>query len=280
MNSSELADALGTPVASLHRVAGGDINEGWAAELESGERLFIKTRPGAPAGEYAAEAAGLRWLGEAITVPEVVAVDDWFLALRWVDEGLLDEEALGRDLAALHAAGASGFGTTPHGGPLRLGAAQLPEGEGEDWATFYARWRIAPLADQALERGALSREGRAAIERVCERMADLAGPPEDPARLHGDLWSGNVMGGVDGRPVLVDPAAYGGHREVDLAMLRLFGRISPTTLATYEERIPLAEGHSDRVQLYQLLPLLVHAVLFGGSYGASAAQAARRYAGG
>jgi fructosamine-3-kinase len=274
-----LPDELG-PVASAHRVAGGDINDAWAVELESGDRLFVKTRAGAPAGEYAAEAAGLAWLGEAITVPEVVAVDEAFLALRWIDEGLLDEESLGRDLAALHAAGASGFGATPHGGALRLGAADLPQGDSDDWASFYAHRRIAPLADQALERGALSREGRAAIERVCERMADLAGPPEDPARLHGDLWAGNVMGGSDGRPVLVDPAAYGGHREVDLAMLRLFGRISGATLAAYEERTPLAEGHEDRVQLYQLLPLLVHAVLFGGSYGASAAQAARRYAGG
>ena len=274
-----LPDELG-PVASAHRIAGGDINDAWAVELQSGERLFVKTRPDAPAGEYAAEAAGLRWLGDAVTVPEVVAVDDAFLALRWVDEGLLDEEALGSDLAAMHAAGAPGFGWTPHGGALRLGAVELPGGESEDWATYYARWRIAPLADQALARGALSREGRAVIERVCERMADLAGPPEDPARLHGDLWSGNVMGGADGRPVLVDPAAYGGHREVDLAMLRLFGRISPTTLAAYEELLPLAEGHAERVQLYQLLPLLVHAVLFGGSYGASAAQAARRYAGG
>jgi fructosamine-3-kinase len=274
-----LPDELG-PVASAHRVAGGDINDAWAVELESGDRLFVKTRAGAPSGEYAAEAAGLAWLGEAITVPEVVAVDEAFLALRWIDEGLLDEESLGRDLAALHAAGAPGFGTTPHGGALRLGAADLPQGDSDDWASFYAHRRIAPLADQALERGALSREGRAAIERVCEHMADLAGPPEDPARLHGDLWAGNVMGGSDGRPVLVDPAAYGGHREVDLAMLRLFGRISGATLAAYEERMPLAEGHEDRVQLYQLLPLLVHAVLFGGSYGASAAQAARRYAGG
>jgi fructosamine-3-kinase len=280
MNSSRLTEALGLPVAGMHRVAGGDINEAWAVELASGERLFVKTRPAAPPGEYAAEAAGLRWLGEAVAVPEVVAAGDGFLALRWVDEGPLDEEALGRDLAALHAAGAPGFGYTPHGGPLRLGAAELPEGEGEDWATFYAHWRIAPLADQAFERGALSREGRAAVERVCEHMADIAGPPEDPARLHGDLWAGNVMGGADGRPVLVDPAAYGGHREVDLAMLRLFGRVSPTTLAAYEERAPLAEGHAERVQLYQLLPLLVHAVLFGGSYGASAAQAARRYVGG
>jgi fructosamine-3-kinase len=272
------AEALG-PIRSRHRIAGGDINDAWAVELESGERLFVKTRASAPPGEYAAEAAGLRWLGEAgIRVPGVVALDDGFLALRWVDEGLLDDEALGRDLAALHQSGAPAFGYTPHDLPLRLGAAELPSGEAGDWATFYARWRIAPLADQALERGALTREGRAAIERVCERMPDLAGPPEDPARLHGDLWSGNVMAGTDGRPVLVDPAAYGGHREVELAMLRLFGRISPATLAAYQEPAPLADGHADRVQLYQLLPLLVHAVLFGGSYGASAAQAARRYA--
>ena len=274
------AEAL-APLRSRHRIGGGDINDAWAVERESGERLFVKTRAGARPGEYEAEAAGLRWLGESgVRVPDVVAAGDDFLALSWIDEGLLDDEALGRDLATLHAAGAPGFGFTPHGGRLYLGAAVLPEGEGEDWATFYARWRIAPLADQAFERGALSREGRSAIERVCERMADLAGPPEDPARLHGDLWSGNVMAGSDGRPVLIDPAAYGGHREVDLAMLRLFGRISPTTLAAYEERAPLAEGHADRVQLYQLLPLLVHAVLFGGSYGASAAQAARRYCGG
>jgi fructosamine-3-kinase len=152
-----LPDELG-PIASAHRVAGGDINDAWAVELESGDRLFVKTRAGAPAGEYAAEAAGLAWLGEAITVPEVVAVDEAFLALRWIDEGLLDEESLGRDLAALHAAGASGFGATPHGGALRLGAADLPQGDSDDWASFYAHRRIAPLADQALERGALSRE--------------------------------------------------------------------------------------------------------------------------
>jgi fructosamine-3-kinase len=281
MRSREIAEALGRAVASVHRVAGGDINEAWAVELDDGERLFVKARAAAAPGEYSAEEAGLAWLGAAgVRVPRVVAATERFLALEWIDEGSLDEETLGRDLAALHAAGAPAFGFTPHGGAVRLGGVELPAGEGDDWAAFYGRGWIGPLADRALERGALSQEGRAAIERVCERMGDLAGPPEDPARLHGDLWSGNVMAATDGRPVLIDPAAYGGHREVDLAMLRLFGRISPTTLAAYEERLPLAEGHADRVQLYQLLPLLVHALLFGGSYGASAAQAARRYAGG
>jgi fructosamine-3-kinase len=281
MRSHELAEALGRPVASVHRVAGGDINEAWAVELEDGERLFVKARAKAAPDEYTAEESALAWLGATgVRVPRVIAATMRFLALEWIDEGPLDDEALGRDLAALHTAGAPAFGFTPHGGSVRLGGVELPGGDSDDWAAFYGRVWIAPLADRAFERGSLSREGRAAIERVCERMSDLAGPPEDPARLHGDLWAGNVMAATDGRPVLIDPAAYGGHREVDLAMLRLFGRISPATLAAYEEGAPLAAGHEDRVQLYQLLPLLVHAVLFGGSYGASAAQAARRYAGG
>ena len=113
---------------------------------------------------------------------------------------------------------------------------------------------------------------------MCERIEELAGPPEPPARLHGDLWSGNVLWGADTRPWLVDPAAYGGHREVDLAMLALFGSPGRAFLAAYEEIEPLADGHEDRVALYQLFPLLVHAALFGGGYGAAAERAARRYA--
>jgi fructosamine-3-kinase len=147
-----------------------------------------------------------------------------------------------------------------------------------DWPGFYAERRLRPLAAQARDRGALSADAARLIERVCERMPELAGPPEPPARLHGDLWSGNVHWGADGRPWLIDPAAYGGHREVDLAMLHLFGAPGAAFLPAYEEVAPLADGHAERVELYQLLPLLVHAVLFGGGYGASAERAARRYA--
>jgi fructosamine-3-kinase len=110
-------------------------------------------------------------------------------------------------------------------------------------------------------------------------MSELAGPLEPPARLHGDLWSGNLMAGEDGRPWLIDPASYGGHREVDLAMLRLFGAPSPRVFAAYEEVAPLADGWRERVALYQLLPLLVHAALFGGSYGAQVESIAVRLGG-
>ena len=204
------------------------------------------------------------------------------------------QEELGRGLAALHAAGAPEFGAPPPGAPtppaspdadaappprapLRIGELSLPNDPAPDWPTFYARRRLEPLVALCLERGTLSASGARAVERVCERIGDLAGPAEPPARLHGDLWGGNVLAGADGRARLIDPAAYGGHREVDLAMLRLFGAPSERVFAAYDEVTPLADGHRERVELWQLFPLLVHAALFGGSYGASVERAAVRY---
>ena len=290
------ARAIGRPLAGARRVAGGDINDAWLVELEGGARAFVKSRAGAQPAEYATEAAALAWLGEVEggpRVPEVLAVSDAaapgasapaFLALAWIEEGRLDdagEAALGRGLAQLHAAGAPAFGAPPPGAPLaglRLGSVELPAATADDWATLYAEHRLAPLLKAAADAGALPVGGARAIEDVIARMPELVGPPEPPARLHGDLWSGNVLADRAGRPWLIDPAAYGGHREVDLAMLRLFGAPSPRMLAAYEEVSPLAPGHELRVQLWQLLPLLVHALLFGGGYGASAVEAARRAA--
>ena len=279
------AAAAGARVAQARRVPGGDINDAWAVELEGGGRLFVKTRADALPGEYATEAAGLAWLAGAggVRVPEVVAIGGAFLALRWIDAGRLDgagEEELGRGLAAIHAAGAPGFGAPPPGAPyegLRLGPLELPPAIADDWPALYGEHRLAPLLRMAAGRGAIDAGGRAAVERVIDRLPELAGPPEPPARLHGDLWSGNVHAGADGRAWLVDPISYGGHREVDLAMLRLFGGPSRRVLDAYDEAAPLAGGHEERVELWHLFPLMVHAVLFGGGYGGSAEAAARRY---
>ncbi len=261
-------------LADARRVGGGDINEAYEVRLPDGRRAFVKTRAGAPPGEYATEAAGLRWLADsgAVRVPAVIEATDEHLALAWVEAGPTDPEALGRALAGLHRAGAPAFGALAPGapGPFRIGPLEFPGEAGEHWPRFYAEHRLLV----ALQRAGLSPGGRRAVEAVCERIEDLAGPAEPPARLHGDLWSGNVHGGH-----LIDPAAYGGHREIDLAMLRLFGSPGAGFLAAYEEVAPLAPGHEDRLGLYQLLPLLVHAALFGGGYAGSAERAARRYAG-
>jgi fructosamine-3-kinase len=273
-------DATGREVRGLERVGGGDINDAYRAQFADESFAFVKTRADVAPGEYAAEAAGLRWLGEAgsLRVPEVLGLSETVLVLDWVDEGGRgDGAAFGAGLAEIHAAGADEFGAPPRGGdasPHRAGPLALPNEPAPDWATFYAERRLLPLLPHA----GLTRFGNKAVESVCARIHDLAGPPEPPARLHGDLWSGNVLWGRDGKAWLIDPAAYGGHREVDLAMLRLFGSPGPAFMDAYQERFPLAPGHEDRVELYQLFPLLVHAALFGGGYPASAERVARKYA--
>jgi fructosamine-3-kinase len=226
---------------------------------------FVKSRPVPLPGEYATEAAGLRWLGEAgVPVPEVLEASDERLVLERIEADATDPEELGRSVARMHLAAAPAFGGLPPGapGPYRIAEVEFPAGASDDWPAFYAEHRLLPLAHHA-----------PSVEAVCERIADLAGPTEPPARIHGDLWGGNILGNH-----VIDPCACGGHREVDLAMLRLFGWPGQRFLAAYQEVAPLAAGWEDRVDLYQLLPLLVHAELFGGGYGASAERAARRYA--
>jgi fructosamine-3-kinase len=273
-------------------VGGGDINEGWHVRLADGREAFVKTRSDVAPGEYAAEARGLRWLAEpdALGVPDVLDVDEHYLTLSWIEPGRLGaagEDQLGRGLAAVHAAGAPHFGDpgVPLGAPAeaqrsaRIGSLSLPNAPSERWPAFYVARRLRPLMKLAGERRVVSTPGLLALERLCERIDELAGPAEPPARLHGDLWWGNVLADSAGRPWIIDPSAYGGHREIDLAMLKLFGAPRGRVFDAYAEAYPLAPGFEDRVELWQLLPLLVHAVIFGGSYGAAAERVARRYAG-
>jgi fructosamine-3-kinase len=268
--------------SDARRVGGGDINEAYRVLMPDGREAFVKTRTDAAPGEYAAEAAGLRWLAEpgALRTPEVLEIGEDYMALEWIEPGRLDDagaEELGRALAETHAAGVPCFGMPDGGAGAGFGSLRLSNEPAEDWASFYAERRIAPLARLAAERGLVSAPAKRSLERICARMSELTGAPEPPARVHGDLWSGNVMADAAGRPWLIDPSCYGGHREVDLAMLRLFGGPSGRVFAAYEERTPLAEGWRQRVELYQLLPLLVHALLFGGSYVAAAERVAARY---
>ena len=285
--AAALSDALGRAVAQLAPVPGGDLNDAYAATLADGARVFVKTSADpAAAGSFAAEADGLRWLADAdaVPVPDVLALADGasgprFLALRWIDYGPSTpaaDEALGRGLAQLHGAGAPTFGG-PHA-ELRIGPITLPNEPAADWPRFYVTRRLEPLARLAHERGALPPEAPQLLDRLAARLPELAGPSEPPARIHGDLWSGNVLTDARGAPWLIDPAAHGGHRELDLAMLRLFGGPSERCFAAYEEVAPLAPGANERVALWQLAPLLLHAALFGPSWGARAADVMRRYA--
>ena len=269
---------LGTGVVATTPVAGGAVCTATRLRLSDGRSAVMKTRANAPEGFFATEAAGLRWLGDAggAAVPQVHAVDRDCIILAWVEPGRPTAEAaerLGRGLAATHAAGADCFGGPRDG---FIGEAPLPNSTAPAWAEFYASRRVLPYLKAASDRGQLTDEDAAYVDKVVDRIGDMAGPLEPPARLHGDLWSGNVVWGADGMAHLIDPAAHGGHRESDLAMLALFGCPHLVrVLEAYDEAAPLADGWQDRVPLHQLHPLLVHAALRGGSYGARAGAAAK-----
>ena len=255
--------------------------------LSGGRRAFAKALavpdqstapPGEVAAAFAAEANSLRWLAEAaaVPVPEVLAVGPEALVISMIPPGRATPEAafgFGTDLARLHAAGADGFGAPWPGfiASLPLDNTQDPA----DWPQWYAQRRLLPFLNRAVDAGALRSEDARLVEEVIDRIGSLAGPAEPPSRIHGDCWAGNVLWS-GGRGWLIDPAAHGGHRETDLAMLALFGAPElDRILAGYNNTVPLAAGWRSRIPLHQLHPLLVHACLFGTSYRAEVRSAAR-----
>ncbi len=283
MNAGEAVAALTCRATTgERRLGGGDTSAAFEVRCQDGATLFVKRTDGMP-GAVPAEAASLRWLAdsETVPVPAVHGHDEHWLVTDHVSSGQPSPaaaETFGRQLAALHAAGAEGFGSPPPDGPADawIGLAPMRNEVEPDWPNFYASHRVEPYVRRATDQGVLSNTEAETIMRVCGRLNDLAGPAEAPARLHGDLWSGNVHWGSDDRVWLIDPAAHGGHRETDLAMLHLFGcphleRI----IATYQEVSPLADGWRARIGLHELFPLLVHTVLFGRGYGMQAVSAAR-----
>ena len=276
---AERAEAvLGTAVVATSPVAGGDICTSTRLRLSNGTSALIKTHPHSPDGFFEAEASGLRWLGEPDVAPvaSVLGVAEDCLVLEWIEPTKPSPELateFGRTLARLHAKGPESFGTERDG---FIGMLPLRNTPSDTWPEFFAVHRILPYLKLAHDRDHIGEDDVAAVEDVVRRITDLAGPDEPPARRHGDLWAGNVVWQAERGGVLVDPAAHGGHRETDLAMLALFGLPHlPRAMAAYTEEFPLAEGWEERQPLHLLHPLLVHAALFGGRYGGLAGDAAR-----
>ncbi|HEY7813021.1 MAG TPA: fructosamine kinase family protein [Nakamurella sp.] len=257
---------------------------------------FVKRRAEAPPRFFAWEAAGLHWLGEVSTaggtaggtaVVGVRQVDDTRIVLdriATVPASRTAAEDFGRSLAVTHGAGAVAFGAAPPDwiGDGWIGRQVLPIRSFDRWGEFYATGRLQPYARAAHRIGNLSDDAARAVDRVCARLVD--GEFDDdapPARLHGDLWGGNVLYRADGAGIeamLIDPAAHGGHALTDLAMLALFGTEHLNrVLAAYSERAPLRPDWPDLIGLHQLHPLLVHALTHGSGYGRQAGEVAERY---
>jgi len=273
-----VADLLGVAVAGTRPVQGGDVARAFRVRLADGTTVLAETHYDPPPGFFSTEAVGLGWLADAVAVPtpEVLAVSDGpgsahegplpLLVLTWIDVSTgaaPDERAFGRGLAALHAAGAPCFGRADR---RPTGSRQLPNEPCATWAEFYATCRLQPLARLARDSGALDGATCDDIDAVADRLEQFGAADEPPARLHGDLWAGNRLVDRNGGSWLIDPAAHGGHREFDLAMMALFGGFGPEVGEAYCEVSPLADGWKQRQPLHQLAPLIVHAIKFGGGY--------------
>ena len=238
----------------------------------------------APAGFFEAEAAGLRWLSEAdggARVVRVASVRPGRIDLERVHEVRPTAQAaraFGATLAVTHAFGAAAFGAPPDGwdGPLYIGRRPLPIAHEASWGRFYARDRVLPYLEIAVEAGSVTAAQLPVIREAADRVASGEFDDEEPpARLHGDLWNGNLLWDARGA-LLIDPAAHGGHRETDLAMLALFGAPHLDELtAGYDAARPLRPGWRERIPLHQLHPLAVHAAGYGASYGRALTDAAR-----
>jgi fructosamine-3-kinase len=280
----QLARLSGLPVREARQVGSQHGYQHYMITLAGGRRAFAKVVVGEVAEDsaaaFAAEANGLRWLGEpgAVPVPEVFAAEPAALVVSMITPGQATPEAafrFGAELARLHAAGASSFGAPWRGFIASLPLDNTQQPQQPQWPEWYASRRLLPYLRLATDSGALGPQEGRLTEAVMDRIGALAGPAEPPSRIHGDCWAGNVLWS-GGRGWLIDPAAHGGHRETDLAMLALFGAPHLDRIMTgYNDTVPLAAGWRSRVPLHQLHPLLVHACLFGASYRDAVHAAAR-----
>lgn len=281
-------------VRAARPVGGGCINH--ATRLETGQGVYLlKWNRGALPGMFAAEADGLARLASvrAVRVPAVYgyaeATEDRpaFILLEWLeapggDAHRIDQETLGRQLAALHQGGVSPRTPLAYGLDREnyIGSTPQLNGWEPDWIRFYREQRLRPQLELAQRNGLLPAARRNRGERVMERLQDwLAGVERRPALLHGDLWAGNVIAGPGGAPALIDPAVYYGDREAELAFTELFGGFTDRFYRAYTETWPLAPGYAERRDLYNLYHLLNHLNLFGEGYGSAVDAILRHYVG-
>lgn len=276
---------VGLDVSNVHEVDGGSIAQVY--RLQVGEQLLCaKTLVGAPRGFFDREAAGLRVLRDSgtVLVPRVVRHTPVGLLLEWItpaeppDSHQAADEQFGRQLASLHRTRGPHFGSVEEVPEGYLGSVALDFRPETTYHASYLQRRVWPLAVAAVAADRLDPAALPLVERLVDRGPDVCGPPEPPALVHGDLWFGNRLVAADTRHWVLDPGAHFGHREFDLALMRLLGGFGERVFDAYAEVSPLAPGWQDRLDLHQLVPLLVNALMFNEDYAGQVMARLRRLA--
>ncbi|NVK17248.1 MAG: fructosamine kinase family protein [Methylocystaceae bacterium] len=256
------------PLMRVNRLSGGCIGDVFQLCLKDGQDLVAKYDPkGCQLGLEGKMLAYLACQTELI-VPELYHHSDDLLVMQYLAHngrlGKQGEEEAADALATLHQVKSSAYGFEFD---TLIGGLHQPNTWCEDWFDFYAQHRLGYMADQAITAGYMNSTYRTRIEKLSLKLADIAPQPKHPSLVHGDLWAGNVLGDQGRLTGFIDPAIYFGHPEMDLAFSTLFNSFSPHFYARYQEQHPLEKDFfEDRVDLYNLYPLLVHVRLFGEAY--------------
>lgn len=254
-------------------VSGGSINQAHKLQTNQGV-LFLKWNQSVPEDFFEVEAKGLELLGSAETnlrIPNVIAShkpdtnSPAFLVMEYIPEGSgnsTDSFTFGAELAKLHDVKGDHFGLSYNN---YIGSLPQKNGSYNDWVPFYVEKRINPQLKMAIDSGKLSQSILKQWKGLMKQLENLL-PPTKPSLIHGDLWGGNYLFDESGKGVLIDPAVYYGHPEMDLAFTKMFGGFSGSFYDGYESVRSIPEGFAERVPIYNMYPLLVHVNLFGGHY--------------
>lgn len=270
---SELSSVLNQPVQinGTKPVSGGSINQTYCLDTNAGKYMLKFNSKSAYPNMFAHEMVGLKTIGttNTIAVPEGILQDDLndesFLVLEWIETRKPTEKAseqLGRELAEMHKNSATYFG---FGSDNYMGSLPQSNKQHDTWSSFYIEQRLQPMVKLAFEKRLLNKTDVQNFEKLYSKLKNLF--KEEPSSLiHGDLWGGNYLISKDEKPYLIDPAVSYGNREFDIAMTTLFGGFSESFYSAYQESFPLNKGWNERIELWNLYPLLLHLNLFGAGY--------------
>lgn len=258
-------------------VAGADVNQAYRI-VDKDKTFFLKLHHGVGQAFFETEIRGLSELGQIVRVPEVCQAgktkDGGFLLMEWIEPGKGHSEDIGNALAKLHRRYSNQFGFEENN---FYGVLPQNNQQSASWTDFYINARLLPQVEIAKKYNHWNKKREAAFNRLLQTVAEKwQGLKVTPRLLHGDFWGGNVFFSAEGEPVFVDPAVYYGHREMDLAIARLFGGFRHGFFSAYEEAFPLEDGWEERLPVYQLYYLLGHLNMFGESYGSAVDETMRQ----
>jgi len=255
-------------VNTVNSLSGGSINKVYRCQTTTNDLAIKINQKDHFPNMFEKEKLGLEYLARSpFIIPKVISVGNFnnlsFIILEHIQSGKpINWGLFGENLAALHNITNDQFGLDHDnyiGSLVQLNTYE------KTWEDFYINQRILALTIKARDKGLMNYNDCQKTESLCQNLSNII-PYSKPALIHGDLWTGNLISNQDGDPVLIDPAIYYGHPEMDIAMLYLFGSVPQLAIESYQSIKSMEKGWEDRLDLHQLYPLLVHLLLFGEGY--------------